>query len=249
MTTLHILDLSHHQGTGTVGQRRATIDMAAVKAAGCAAVIIRTNYGMRIDELASEHNRRADDAGLPRMLYWYPLSRESAAAQARLAFHHGGRVGVRAWEDAEENAGNDGQDPKWPRYSWDYWRHVDDGLRCMDDLTGVLTGLYSSKTYLDHWFSAEQQARWAERFGWWAHYTSLPRPRIPLGWMGKPRPYELWQYAIGRWPGVQTAVDLDYGWPGLTLAELLGVAPIVEPVVETPALALVDELRALVGGA
>ena len=233
---LNILDISHHQGTGPVGQRRATIDLRAVKTAGCDAVIVRATYGMRIDECVAEHNRRADEAELPRMLFWYPLSRESAVTQARLAFHHGGsRLGVRAWGDAEESEANDGRPPKWPRFSWDYWRHVNDGLRAMDDLTGVLSGMYSSKTYLDWWFTAEQQAEWSERLGWWAHYTSAARPRIPLGWANKPRPYELWQYAIGRWDGVAGAVDLNRSWPDLTLAELLGSTPAVPTPAETVA--------------
>lgn len=228
---LNILDISHHQGTGPVGQRRATIDMRAVKAAGCAAVIVRGTYGTRIDELAAEHCRRADDAGLPRMHFGYHLSRQDPALQAELAYHHtGGARGGRAWRDLEESTPNDGAEPRFPRYHWDHWHHINAALLRSDDLTGLLTGLYSSKTWMDYWFTAEQQALWRHRPGWWAHYTSLPTPRIPWGWQNKLRPYELWQYAIGRWPGVEGPVDLDYGWPGLTLAELMGTAMLPPPV-------------------
>jgi hypothetical protein len=235
--TTRVLDFSHHQNTGA-RPRVASTDFATVKAAGAAAVVIRTNYGLRIDDLVAEHNRRADASALPRMFYWYPLSRQDPTQQATLAFHLSGAArGRRGWIDLEENAGSDGADPAWPRYSWSYFEHANTGLLTVDSLTQALTGVYSSKTYLDHWFTPEQQVRWANRFGWWAHYnTTISMPWIPAGWTNKARKYEMWQDQIAPWPGCAAPVDQERLWPGLTVEELLGAGTpvVVPPVVITP---------------
>jgi hypothetical protein len=248
---IRVLDFSHHQNTGA-RPRVASTDFAAVKAAGAAAVVIRTNYGLRVDDLVVEHNRRADAAALPRMFYWYPLTRKDPTEQATQAFQLSGATpGRRGWIDLEENARSDGADPAWPRYSHLYFEHADIGLLAADVLSGMLTGVYSSKTYLDYWFTPQQQARWANRFGWWAHYNpTITMPWIPAGWINKARPYEMWQDQIAPWPGCKDPVDQERLWPGLTIEELLGTgAPpvVVPPAVDPLAAAVSAHARAIQG--
>lgn len=225
----------------------ASTNFAAVKAAGAVAVIVRTNYGLRHDDLVAEHNRRADAAGISRMFYWYPLSRQDPAEQAALAFQLSGGVrGRRGWLDVEENAQADGAEPVFPKFSEALWGHVNTGLMTCDSLTGLLTGVYSSKVKLDSWFTAAQQARWAHRFGWWAHYNmNISMPWIPAGWANKPRKYEMWQDQIAPWPGCLAPVDQNRLWPGLTVEELLGAS--VPPTPPPPAANIADHARAIIG--
>ena len=219
---LNVLDISHHQGKLQPNNTRtATIDMGTVKNAGCSAIIIRTNYGLAKDELVDEHNRRADIAQLPRMFYWYPLTRYDPVRQAQLAFQYsGGQALRRGWSDIEEPT------PSFLRYSEAYWKHINDGLLIADALTGLTTCIYSRQTYMDWWFTLEQQKRWSHRPGWWAHYANPGPgiPRIPAGWKDVIKPYFLWQYGVGNWAGVIPLVDLDRTWPWLTLNELLGAS-------------------------
>ncbi len=215
--TLWALDFSHHQGAGMAGQRYATVDMRLVRAAGAVLVINRQCYGTKPDELAAEHNRRADDAGLPRQGYWYHLSRKSPTEMVDVAYSlMGGRR--RMYADMEECAYNDGDEPVFPRYSEAYFEHVNTALLRADALTGLTAGMYSRAGWLDYWFTEEQQRRWRHRPGWWANRY------IPLGWKGLARPYWLRQDVIGPWPGVVGNVDQDSLHPDLALAELLGIS-------------------------
>lgn len=245
---LEFLDISHHQGQALSGGGHiATIDMAAVKASGLGPlIIIRTNYGMREDDLAAEHIRRADAAGIPRTHYWYNLSRQDPKAMADKAFTISGSLrGRRMAMDVEENASSDGLDPQYPRRSVLYFNHVTAGLKAMDAFTGQVTHIYSSKSYMDEWFTKEQQDVWADegRFGWWAQYPNETNPQppaagksplIPAGWQDNQLvsgkfPWGWWQYTgNGTCPGVQTKVDINVTAPGVTAAMILGttIAPV-----------------------
>ena len=108
-----ILDISHHQAKRVPPPTVATIDMQLVKASGCELVIVRQNYGLRPDEAALQHNQLADNANLPRLVYWYNLSRKDPIAMARLCFElSGATVGRRGLLDIEESTRNDGAEPQ-----------------------------------------------------------------------------------------------------------------------------------------
>lgn len=217
-----VLDLSHHNQPGTPDNAQA--------------VIIRGAYGLTPDKSAPEHNSRADSAGLPRMFYWYPLSRRDPVKQALTAFtQSGGETGRRGWVDLEESTANDGAEPVFPRYSESYWQHVNAGLVTIDSRTGLTAGIYSSAAWLNWWFTADQQTRWANatatrpgRFLWVAHWIENgfpPKPDMPQGW----QTYALWQTGKGPWPGMTGNVDQSQLGPGTTLTQLLGVTPPTPP--------------------
>lgn len=219
-----VLDISHHQHLPGHPDK-SSVDMQAVKAAGVEAIIIRQAYGSRPDRLCEAHNRAADDAALPRLAYWYNLTRRDPQAMVEMAWELDGRRSVRAAMDIEESQENDGAPPQYPPGSAAYFNHVDRGLKQMDDRTGQLTMIYSRATYLDIWFTAQQQARWSERMLWVAHYNPhVAQPDLPLGW----DTYALWQQKVAPFPGVMGNVDQNVSHPGLTVDQLLGQPPSVD---------------------
>lgn len=216
------LDFSHHNGRRVPPPPIATVNMAMVKAAGCELAIIRQNYAMRTDDLCLQHNALVDEVGLPRMPYWYPLTRYDPIDQARKCRQLNG-VTARAVIDVEEGLHNDGANPQFPPFSEAYFNHVNIGMLEMDQLMGIETMMYSSANYMDSWFSAAQQSRWSHRMLMVAHWNTLiVAPNTPRGWDNKRRPYELWQWKIAPFPGVVGAVDQSKSHADVTLAEILG---------------------------
>ena len=215
-----VLDISHHQP--------ATSDLATAKAAGATGIIIRSCYGTQADSVAPLHIAHADAAGLPRGFYWYHLSRQHAQNQAALAFRVAGEwIGMQGFVDLEESTANDGAEPVFPRFSELYYNHINAALFKCDDLTGLSTGIYSRKGWLDWWFTLEQQRRWNFRPLWVASWTD-GQPSLPVGWSALTRPYVLHQFKVTEtWPGFSVRVDRNKTYPGLRAADILGgvVAP------------------------
>ena len=227
-----VLDISHHQKLPDL-PLRSSVDMRAVKAAGCAAVVIRATYGTRPDSLAEAHNRAADEAELPRLFYWYNLTRRDPHKQADMAYVvAGAKPGRRGALDVEESVDNDGAPPAFPPRSDAYFHHVNSGLLSMDRMTGLTTMLYSSAGYLNFWFTPAHLKVWAARFLWIAQWNRwIDHPDVPQAYDDRPgRKYELWQKRIGNFPGVIGNVDINETHPNLSLAELLGQPPALHPV-------------------
>ena len=232
-----VLDISHYQPV--------TSDLATAKAGGAAGVIIRSNYGMAADTSAPDHIRHAEAAGLPRGFYWYHLSRQHAVDQAALAFRvAGSRPGLQGFVDLEESAGNDGAEPVFARYSNGYFLHVDTALRECDRLTGKTTGIYTRKSWLDFWFTLEQQRLWNSRPLWAASWGS-GTPSLPVGWSVLPRPYVLHQFKVNEsWPGFSGNVDQNKTYPGLRAVDIFGITAPAPPPTGALTMAQIEDITA-----
>lgn len=214
-----ILDLSHWQRKRP-GGAVAPLDLAAARAAGAVAVVVRQNYGLRPDDFALDHNAKADAVGLPRMVFWYLLTHQDARRQAELCWELSGRGRRRAWLDFEQSVENGDLPPAFPRYSDALFWHLVTALDRADELFGMPCGVYSRATYLDHWLTRAQQEVLARgRPLWLAQWNSVvTAPDLPLGWNA----WAMWQWKIGTWPGVDGNVDQNRINPALGLDALLG---------------------------
>lgn len=198
--TGYVTDLSHHQ---------AHADLAAMRADGCAGLILKATEGTSYrDASFPARARQATALGLPWTAYHYAKPGTSdPVAQAEHLMATAGRD--RALVLDLEEAGGLGPAPL-AAWALGFCRHL-------ERTTGRTPIIYTGLAFMaERVAPIPQLARYPL---WLARYTSAPATRTPSPWAH----WSLWQYADGApTPGVGPC-DRSRTAPGVDVAQLFGL--------------------------
>ena len=185
--TMKGIDVSGWQGK---------IDFAKVKASGVEFVIVKAGYATSTVDTFESNYAAAKSAGLHVGAYWYSYadSVEGALAEAKASINavKGKQFDMPIYFDLEEQSQfNKGKE---------FCTKLVETFCGELEKTGLFTGLYMSRWFLENYISESVRKRFAI---WVAEYSSVNRYKGTYG---------IWQYGVGRVSGIDGDCDMDIGY-------------------------------------
>lgn len=181
------IDISGYQGS---------IDFEKVKAYGVEFVIVKAGYSTSVVESFERNYLGAKAAGMHVGAYWYSYAESiddaKREAEACIAALRGKQFDYPVYYDLEEQ----NQFAK----GVDFCSSLVQTFCGELENAGFFAGLYMSRYFLENYINEQTRKRYAV---WVAEYSSRNRYKGAFG---------IWQYGVGRVPGVENECDLDFAY-------------------------------------